>query len=75
MTRKEQKFGVGDIAILKSPKIGEAGFHFYKVKIIECSLDERGEWWYEVQAIDIQPPFSLVTREVPQEALTENLSE
>ena len=65
-TNKEQAFGVGDIAILVShndPSIS------HRVKIIECISDESGEWWYEVEGIDLSPSVRLLTREVPQDWL------
>ena len=56
-----QKFGQGDIAKLGS----------HRVKVLACFLDENGEWWYEVEGLDIDPGLRWLTREVPQDALEE----
>lgn len=55
----EQKFGVGDIAMLSEK---------FKVKVLECIQDEDGSWWYEVTPTD-WTPIGMVNREVPQKAL------
>lgn len=55
-----QKFGQGDLAML--------GQH--RVKVLECIYDDdKNEWWYEVEGIDLEPPVRLLTREVPQSSL------
>lgn len=56
----EQAFGEGDIAILDGK---------HRVKILAVFEDENGEFWYEVEGIDLLPPVRLLTREVPQDAL------
>lgn len=56
----EQAFGVGDLAMLESK---------WRVKILEVMQDERNDYWYEVEGIDLTPPIRLLTREVPQAAL------
>lgn len=57
MTKENQKFGIGDIAKIKKEDV--------RVKVVGCCLDD-GVWWYEVDAIDFDAPF---TREVKQESL------
>lgn len=57
MAKENQKFCVGDIAKIKKEDV--------RVKVVGCCLDD-GEWWYEVDAVDFDAPF---TREVKQDNL------
>lgn len=68
MARQNQKFGEGDIAILRSHRDPTIT---HRVKIIMPIQDEDGSWWYEIEGLDIEPPFRLLTREVPQDWLEE----
>ena len=54
-----QKFGVGDLAVLDD----------YLVEIVMPIRDEDGNWWYEVEAIDLDEPYRSFHREVKQEQL------
>lgn len=56
----EQAFGVGDVAMLE-------GTH--RVKILEVIQDEDNSFWYEVEGLDLIPPFRRITREVSQDVL------
>ena len=66
MKESNWKFGVGDIARLKT------GDRLWLVKIVLPIIEEDGVWWYEVECVD--PDVSEVIRknyhrEVPQDAL------
>lgn len=58
-----QKFGKGDIALLKN-RYGKD----FKVKVLECIQDEDGSWWYEVTPL-WDSTLRLPNREVPQRSL------
>lgn len=58
-----QKFGVGDVAMLHNP-YGQP----FRVKVLECIQDEDGSWWYEVAPTDWDI-IGVCNREVPQKAL------
>ena len=57
MAKQNQAFGVGDIAEIRKEGV--------RVKVVGCCLD-NGYWWYEVEAVDFDAPF---TREVKQDDL------
>ena len=56
----EQRFGVGDIAMLENK---------FKVKILQVFQEEDNSYWYEVEGLDLSPFARSITREVPQKAL------
>lgn len=56
----EQAFATGDIVLLEGK---------HRCKILTVMQDENGNFWYEVEGIDLLPPVRLLTREVPQSAL------
>ena len=57
----EQAFGVGDVAQI----IGSNT----KVRIVEVIQDENNEYWYTVEALNLEAPARLTTNELPQSAL------
>lgn len=60
MAKNKQTFRVGEIAMLEGK---------HRVKILNAFPYGHGEWWYEVEGIDLIPPIRMLTREVPQSAL------
>lgn len=55
-----QKFGVGDLAVLDGR---------WNVRITYCFRDEDDSIWYGVTPVDFTVPCRFATREVRQESL------
>ena len=62
----EQKFGVGDFAILEDEFFDDLT---YRVRIEMPIQNEDGSWWYEVKVLDYVDYEKPTYKEVPQSRL------